>query len=148
MQIVLLTRIEGVGNRGDIVEVSDGYARNNLIPQGKAERATAGVAAQAERMRQAWQVKNTAEREAAEEIAKRLVTAPISITARASGEGKLFGSVSAGDVVDAVQAATGVELDRKMVSLGDGIKTVGSHMVTVQPHPEVQFPINVEVASA
>lgn len=148
MRVVLLTRVDGVGNRGDIVDVSDGYARNSLIPRGMAERATAGVEAQAETMRKAWQQKNSAEREAAEEIAKRLVTAQLSLTARASGEGKLFGSVSAGDVVDAVRAATGVELDRKMVSLGDGIKTVGSHTVTVQPHPEVQFPVNLEVAAS
>ncbi len=148
MRVVLLTRVDGVGNRGDIVDVSDGYARNSLIPRGMAERATAGVEAQAETMRKAWQQKNAAEREAAEEIAKRLVTAQLSLSARASGEGKLFGSVSAGDVVDAVRAATGVELDRKMVSLGDGIKTVGSHTVTVQPHPEVQFPVNLEVAAS
>ena len=148
MKVVLHKAVAQLGNRGDIVDVSDGYARNFLIPTGVAQMATTGAEAQAVAMRKAWQQRNAADREAAEALATSLVTATIAISARASGEGKLFGSVSVHDVVDAIKEQTNVELDRKMVDLGEGIKSVGSHPVTVQPHDEVQFPVTVEVTAA
>lgn len=148
MKIVLHKAVAQLGNRGDIVDVADGYARNYLIPSGVAQKATPGAEAQAVAMRKAWQQRNAADREAAEALATSLVTATITISARASGEGKLFGSVSVHDVVDAIKEQTNVELDRKMVDLGDGIKTVGAHSITVQPHDEVQFPVTVEVTAA
>ncbi len=148
MKVVLHEQVPQLGNRGDVVDVSDGYARNYLIPKGVAKRANNGVEAQAETMRKSWSLKNAKDREAAEEVAKALVTATIMITARASGEGKLFGSISTADVVEAVKEQTGVELERKMLDLADGIKTVGTHTVTVKPHDDVQFPVSVEVVSA
>jgi len=148
MKVVLHKAVAQLGNRGDIVDVADGYARNFLIPTGVAQKATPGVEAQAVVMRKAWQQRNAADREAAESLATTLVTATIAISARASGEGRLFGSVSVHDVVDAIKEQTGVELDLKMVDLGDGIKAVGAHSVTVQPHDEVQFPVTVEVSAA
>ncbi len=148
MKVVLHKAVAQLGNRGDIVDVADGYARNFLIPNGVAQKATPGVEAQAVVMRKAWQQRNAADREAAESLATTLVTATIAISARASGEGNLFGSVSVHDVVDAIKDQTGVELDRKMVDLGDGIKAVGAHSVTVKPHDEVQFPVTVEVSAA
>lgn len=148
MRIVLFETIDGLGNRGDLVDVADGYARNSLIPKGLAQQASAGVEAQAAAMKKTWQLRNAKEREAAEEIAKVLVTKPIEIPARAGSEGKLFGSVTAADVAAAVQEQTGVEVDRKMLELSDSIRTVGSHSVTVKPHPEVQFPITVSVVEA
>lgn len=148
MKVVLHEAVAQLGNRGDIVDVADGYARNYLIPKGVAQKATPGVEAQAVVMRKAWQQRNAADREAAESLATSLVTATISISARASGEGKLFGSVSVHDVVDAIKDQTSVELDRKMVDLGEGIKAVGSHSITVRPHAEVQFPVTVEVTAA
>lgn len=148
MKVVLHEAVPQLGNRGDIVDVADGYARNYLIPKGVAQKATTGVEAQANAMRKAWQQRNAANREAAEALATSLVTATITIAARASGEGKLFGSVSVHDVVDAIKEQTGVDLERKMVDLGDGIKAVGAHSITVQPHDEVQFPVTVEVTAA
>lgn len=148
MRIVLLQQVSGLGNRGDIIEVADGYARNFLIPTAKAQRATDGVEVQAGVMRKAWQLRNAKDREAAEEVAKALVAKVITISARASGEGKLFGSVSVNDVVDAVTAQTGVELDRKMLDLADGIKEVGSHTVMARPHADVEFPVTVEVVAS
>ncbi len=147
MRIVLHEGIKGLGNRGDVVDVADGYARNYLIPQGKAQMASQGVEAQAEAMRRAWSLKNTQQREAAEEVAKRLVTSVINISARASGEGKLFGSVSPTDIAQAINDQTGVELDRKSVQVDEGIRTVGTHTVMVQAHAEVEFPVTVEVTS-
>lgn len=148
MRIVLHESIEGLGNRGDLVEVADGYARNSLIPKGLAQQASPGVEAQAEAMKRTWQLRNAKEREAAEEIAKILVARPIEISARAGSEGKLFGSVTAGDVAEAIAEQTGVEIDRKMLGLSESIRSIGSHSITVKPHPEVQFPISVSVVEA
>jgi len=147
MRIVLHTSVPGLGNRGDLVEVSDGYARNSLIPKGLAQQASAGVEAQAQAMQRSWQLRNAKEREASEEIAKALVSTPVEIVARAGSEGKLFGSVTSADIATAVQEQRGVELDRKMIELDESIRTVGTHMVNVKPHSDVQFPITVNVTA-
>ncbi len=147
MRIVLHQGVRGLGNRGDVLDVADGYARNFLIPQGLAQRANAGVEAQAEAMRKAWNQKNTQQREAAEEVAKTLVAKTIVIAARASGEGKLFGSVNTGDIADAIESQTGVVLDRKSIHLDEGIRSVGTHSVKVQPHNDVEFPVTLEVSA-
>ena len=148
MRVVLHEQIDGLGGRGDIVNVSDGYARNSLIPKGLAQQATDGVTAQAEAMKKSWQLRNAKEREAAEEIAKILVAKPIEIEARAGAEGKLFGSITVADITEAVNVQAGVELDRKMVELGDPIRVIGPHAVTIKPHPDVQFPLNVVVSES
>jgi len=145
MRIVLHESVAGLGNRGDIVEVSDGFARNSLIPKGQAQQASAGVETQAALMKKSWQVRNAKEREAAEEIAKSLVARTIVIVAKAGTEGRLFGSVTSGDVSDAIRIQSGVELDRKMIVLDEPIRTVGAHAVTVKPHNEVQFPVSLSV---
>ncbi len=148
MKVVLHERIDGLGSRGDIVDVSDGYARNSLIPKGLAQQATEGVTAQAEAMKRAWQLRNAKDRESAEELAKTLVPQTIGIAARASGEGKLFGSVSASDIADAVKEQTGIELDRKMIELDETIRSVGTLSVMVKPHSEVAFPLSVDVTAS
>ncbi|MGF1598798.1 MAG: 50S ribosomal protein L9 [Acidimicrobiales bacterium] len=148
MRIVLHETISGLGNRGDIVEVADGYARNFLIPQGRAQQASSGVEAQASLMKKSWQVRNTREREAAEEIAKVLVATTVEIAARAGAEGKLFGSVTSADVAEAIQSQAGVELDRRMIELDEPIRSTGVHAVTVRPHNEVQFPVSISVTAA
>ena len=148
MRIVLHETISGLGNRGDIVEVSDGYARNYLIPKGRAQQASPGVEAQAASMKKAWQVRNAKEREAAEEVAKVLVATTIEITARAGGEGRLFGSVTSADVAEAVHSQVGIELDRRMIELDEPIRSVGTHAVSVRPHSDVQFPVSVSVVAA
>jgi large subunit ribosomal protein L9 len=148
MRIVLFETIPGLGNRGDLVEVADGYARNSLIPKGLAQQATSGVEEQAAAMKRTWTLRNAKEREAAEEIAKVLVAKPIEISARAGSEGKLFGSVTSADVATAISAQAGVEIDRKMIELDESIRSTGSHSVTIKPHAEVQFPIMVTVVEA
>lgn len=145
MRVVLHESIEGLGNRGDLVEVADGYARNSLIPKGLAQQASAGVESQADAMKRAWQLRNAKDRDAAEEVAKLLVSTPIEIAARAGAEGKLFGSVTSSDIVEAVNAKAGVELDRRMVNLDESIRALGSYNVMVKPHPEVEFPVTVTV---
>ena len=148
MKLLLRSDVDGVGKKGDIVDVADGYGRNYLVPRGFAIKATAGVEDQAKSMRRSRDLKDATDRGAAEEIAKTLVPAVIHITAKASGEGKLFGSVSATDLVDAVKAQTGVELDRRVLHLDEHIKTVGTHSVPAKLHNDVQFQITVEVSAS
>jgi large subunit ribosomal protein L9 len=148
VKVVLRADVTGIGKRGDIVEVSDGYARNYLVPKGQAMRATPGVTAQAAAMRKARDVQDAKQREGAEAIARQLVPAPIRIAARAGSEGRLFGSVTAADVAEAVADQSGVDLDRRRLVLDDPIKALGTHEIAVKLHPEVEFHLTVEVVSA
>lgn len=148
MEVILRTDVPNVGNRGDVLTVSDGFARNYLVPRGMAMRASKGAMAQAGSMRRSRNVKDAAARSAAEDIARRLVPAVIHVTARAGGEGKLFGSVTTTDVADAVLAQTGLELDRRKMHLDEPIRELGTHRVLVKLHADVEFPVTVEVARA
>ncbi len=148
LKMLLRGDVDGVGKKGDIVEVSPGYARNFLVPRGLAFAATPGVEAQATAMRRKRMLKDAKDRESAEEIAKVLVPKVINITARAADGGKLFGSITAAEVADAIRAATGIELDRKAIHLDEHIKTLGTHTMQVRLHSEVEFPVTVEVAAS
>ena len=148
MRVVLRSDVDGVGKKGDIVEVSDGFARNFLIPQRRAFRATDGVMSQAASMRRSRDLKDAKDRASAETVARELVAAVIRIPAKAGSEGRLFGSVTTNDIVEAVAAQAGTSLDRRRLDLGEPIKTLGSHEVAVKLHPEVEFRITVEVVPA
>ena len=148
MRVVLRSDVPNVGKRGDIIDVADGYARNYLLPKGHAIIATPGVESQATAMRRSRDLRDARDRESAETIARRLVPAVIRITARAGAEGKLFGSVTAADVTQAVAEQTGVELDRRRLHLDEPIKAVGTHEVPVKLHNDVEFRVTVEVAKA
>jgi large subunit ribosomal protein L9 len=148
MKVLMRSDVDGVGKKGDLIDVADGYARNFLVPKGFAIQATKGIEDQAASMRRSRDLKDATDRGAAEEIAKTLVPAVITISAKASGEGKLFGSVTAADVVEAVEAQTGVVLDRRALSLDEHIKTVGTHSVPAKLHSDVQFQITVEVSAS
>lgn len=147
MKLLLRTDVDGVGKKGDVVEVSDGYGRNYLVPKGFALKATAGIEKQAEAMRRARVVRDAADRAAAEEIAKILVPVVITIEARAGAEGKLFGSVTTHDVAVAVEEQAGVVLDRRHLVIAEPIRTVGTHSVSARLHGDVQFQITVDVTS-
>jgi len=109
MRVVLREDVETLGKKGDLLEVADGYARNYLVPRGLAMRATKGVVAQSESMRRSREVKETRDREAAQKVAAQLGSQTIQVKARAGEGGKLFGSVTAADVADAVLSQTGIE---------------------------------------
>lgn len=144
MKVVLRNTVDGVGKRGDIVEVSDGYGRNYLIPQGLAMRATTGVEREAEAMRRAEGVRDAKSLASAQEIAARIGSTPLTIAARASDEGKLFGSVGAADIVGAF-GQLGIEVERRWVELDDPIKELGMASVTVRPHTDVAAAVSVTV---
>jgi large subunit ribosomal protein L9 len=145
MKVVLRSDTIGVGKRGDIVDVSDGFARNFLIPGGSAIAATDGIAAQAQSMRRARDFRDVKDREAAESVAQKLVPMTITIAARAGREGRLFGSITAQDIVDAVETQAGVVVDRHKLQSHDAIKTTGTHEVRVRLHPDVEFQLAIEV---
>jgi large subunit ribosomal protein L9 len=109
-KVILRADVANVGKRGDICEVSDGYARNYLLPKGLAIKASDGAVAQAAAMRRKRDLRDAADRAAAEEIARTLVARTITITAKAGTEGRLFGSVTATDIVDAVEKRRGWRL--------------------------------------
>jgi large subunit ribosomal protein L9 len=146
--LILRADVDNVGKKGDVVDVSDGFARNFLVAKGLAMKASPGAVAQATGMRRARAVKDARDRESAEQVARVLVTKVIRITGRAGPEGRLFGSVTSADLVAAVQAQAGVTLERKRVHLDEPIKAVGTHEVPVRLHPEVEFRLPVEVVSA
>jgi large subunit ribosomal protein L9 len=145
MRVVLRTDVDGVGKKGDILDVADGFARNYLIPKGRAIKATDGVVAQAAAMRRSRDLKDAKDREGAETVARTLVPLVIKINARAGTEGRLFGSITAQDVVDAVAAQAHVDLDRRKLHLDEPIKSVGTHQIPVRLHADVQFPVTIEV---
>ena len=147
MRVILRDDVKGVGNKGDVVEVSNGYGRNFLIPRGLAFVATKGAESQAEAMRKSRDVKDAAARQAAQEVAKGLVSSPVKIEARVGGDGRLFGSISTADIAAAVQAQTGVDIDRKQLSLDEPIKTLGTHLVPAKLHADVEFPVTVEIVA-
>lgn len=148
MKVILRDDVTNVGRKGDVVDVADGYARNYLVPKGLALRATGGAMAQAEAMRRSREVREIRDRESAEEVARRLSPSVIRITARAGAEGRLFGSVTAADLAEAVEAQTGIALDRRRVHLDDPIKSVGSHEVAVRLHTDVEARLQVEVIAS
>ena len=147
MKVILRSDLERVGKRGDIIDVADGFGRNYLLPRGLAFKATDGTVEQAAKMRRARDLRDASDREAAQTIASRLVPKVITITAKAGSEGRLFGSVTAADVVAAVAEQAGITLDRKHLDV-DPIKSVGQHSVTVHLHSDVSFPVIVEVVPA
>lgn len=147
MKVILRDDIDGVGKRGDICDVSDGYARNLLLPKGLAMKATPGAASQAAAMRRSRDVRDAADRSAAQDIATKLVPTRITLTARAGAEGKLFGSITTSDIAEAVQAQTGIELDRRHLTLAEPIKSLGEHVATARLHTEVEFPITLDIVA-
>ena len=145
MKVILRNDIDRVGKKGDILEVSNGYARNYLLPRGYAMVATDGAVAQAGAMRRARDAHVARERGASEEVATRLVAAVIAVKARAGEGGRLFGSVTSADIVGAVAEQTGIELDRRRVHLADPIRSIGTHSVQVKMPGDVEVPLTVEV---
>ncbi len=144
MKVLLRTDVDGLGRTGDLVEVARGYARNYLVPQGLAVEAGSGLASQAEAMQRKRALQAAVDKADAEEVASRLEGLVLQIAAKASEEGRLFGSVGVAEVASALADQYGLELDRKQI-VGDPVKDLGVHSFTVQLHAEVDFQVSVEV---
>lgn len=145
MKIILSNDVDKLGHKGDVVTVADGYARNFLIPQGLAIRATAGAVKQSELMRRARAEQEERIRTEARGRVARLEASPVYISARAGEGGRLFGSVTSSDVARAVEEQVGEAIDRHDVRLDDPIRVIGTHHVQVHLHGDINAQITVEV---
>ncbi len=145
MQVILLERVAKLGQMGEVVSVKDGYARNYLLPQGKALWASESNVAKFEDQKAQLEARNLDGKKEAEKLATRLDGEQFVIIRQASDGGALYGSVSTRDAADAATEA-GVSLDRRQVSLDRPIKELGLHPVTVTLHPEVEVTIMLNVA--
>ena len=145
MKIILQKPVEKLGDPGDVVEVADGYARNYLIPRAMAVRAHKGAVVHAQTLKRAHTSRMSQKKAEFEAIAAKLIAQQVSIAARAGEEGRLFGSVTAADVAEAIAAQTGVEVDRKDVHLEEPIRSLGTHEVRVHLFAEVDPVLIVEV---
>ncbi|MBT8212772.1 MAG: 50S ribosomal protein L9 [Acidimicrobiia bacterium] len=148
MKLILIKEVDSLGKRGDIVDVADGYARNFLLPRSLAVKATPGALEQAESMRQARIETEQRALEAAQQLSQSLVGSRVVVAARSGDEGKLFGSIGAGDIAEAIKKFTGHEVDRKIVVVPSPIREIGLHEVTLRPHTEVEFQVTLDVIPA
>lgn len=145
MKVILNQEVRGLGAPGDIVEVADGYGRNYLLPRNLARLATPGAVRQAEGIRQRRIAREIADLEQARTIAAHLESLRVVIPAKAGKEGRLFGSITTPQIVEAVQRTGGVEIDRRRIHLDSPIKQTGTHQLHVRLHPEVEATLSLEV---
>ena len=148
MKLILTQDVTGLGAPGDVVEVAPGYGRNYLVPQGIAIQATRGAEKQIATIRRAREVREVRDLGHAQAIKGQLAGLKVRLPARSGDGGRLFGSVTSSDVVEAVSRAGGPKLDRRLITLSAPIKALGSHTVTVKVHPEVEATLSLEVVAA
>jgi large subunit ribosomal protein L9 len=148
VKLILTADVPNLGAPGDIVEVKDGYGRNYLLPRKMAIVATRGAEKQVATITRARKSREIRDLGHAKEVAAELGQLDVTVTAKAAGDtGRLFGSVTASDVVDAVRSAGGPLLDRRAVDVSGQIKSVGKHPVTVRLHPEVTTELEIAVVA-
>jgi large subunit ribosomal protein L9 len=145
MKLILTQEVPGLGAPGDVVEVKGGYGRNYLVPQGYAIAWTRGGEKQISSIRQARSAREIADQSTADDVKARLEATTVPLTVRAGEGGRLFGSVSPSDIVGAVVAAGGPEVDKRKIEVRSPIKTVGVHEVTVRLHADVSATVHLDV---
>jgi len=145
MEVILLERVAKLGQMGDVVRVKDGFARNFLLPKGKALRATEENRSRFENMKVDLEARNLEQKGEAEKVAQKLDGQSFSVLRQASEGGQLYGSVSPRDLADLV-SAQGIAVTRAQIALNTPIKTIGLHKVPISLHPEIEVTINVTVA--
>ncbi len=148
MKLILTNEVSNLGAAGDVVEVKDGYGRNFLVPRGLAMRWTRGSEKQIDSIRRARDAREVRGAEHAREIKTQLEGLTVSIPARAGETGRLFGSITVADVVEAVRTAGGPTLDKRRVAIPTAVKTLGSHGFEVRLHPDVLAKVVLQVVPA
>ncbi|GLU47021.1 50S ribosomal protein L9 [Nocardiopsis ansamitocini] len=148
MKLILTHEVNGLGAPGDVVEVKDGYGRNYLLPRGFAIRWTRGGQKQIDSIRRARAARDIRSLDDAKQIAGQLGALKVTLTQRSGDSGRLFGSVTASDVADAIKAAGGPQVDKRRIEIRNPIKSVGDYKVEVRLHPEVSAPVELEVVGA
>jgi large subunit ribosomal protein L9 len=145
VKVVLTADVASLGNRGEIVDVSDGYARNYLLPRDLAQKATSGAVASAAKAVASRAATERKALEEAQDLATALSGQRVVLAAQAGDEGRLYGSVTLADVAEGIRKFTGISIDRKHIELPQPIKTIGLHEVQIRLHPEVEFSVNIDV---
>ncbi|MGH8776549.1 MAG: 50S ribosomal protein L9 [Jiangellaceae bacterium] len=148
MKLILTQEVTGLGTAGDVVEVKDGYGRNYLVPRGLAIAWTRGGEKQTETIRRARSVREIGDLDTARSVKAQLESTSVRLTARAGDAGRLFGAVTPSDIASAVSAAGGPAVDKRRIEVGNPIKTVGAHTVTVRLHPEVAATVQFDVVAS
>lgn len=145
MKVILTANVKGLGSAGDVVEVADGYGRNFLIPRGLAREASAAALKEHADRARAEAARGERERAEARRVAARLEGQEVVVRARAGEGGRLFGSVTAQDVIEAIGRIHGLDIDRRRLELPSPIKTLGRHPVRLRLHPDVTVAVDVVV---
>ena len=148
MKIILLEDVKGTGKKGQVINASDGHARNFLFPRKLAIEATAANMAALETQQKNAQNKLAKEVDAAKELAEKLQAKPVKIGAKVGEKGRMFGSISNKEVAEAIQSQLGVVVDKKKVVLGDPVKSVGEYTAAVKLHTQVTAKLSFEVVAA
>ncbi|WP_375001415.1 50S ribosomal protein L9 [Aeromicrobium sp. CTD01-1L150] len=147
MKLILTHEVGGLGEPGDIVDVKDGYGRNFLLPRNYAIRWTKGAARQVGSIKAARDARAVHDLEDAQQIKARLEAEPINLSVQAGESGRLFGAVTVSDVAEALEAI-GASVDKRRIDVGNPIKSLGAHEVTVRVHPEVVAQVRLNVVPA
>jgi large subunit ribosomal protein L9 len=148
MKIILTQEVENLGAAGDVVEVKDGYGRNYLIPRGVAIRWTRGAQAQADSIKAARASRAVRDEAHAAEIKAKLEGKPVDVKVKAGQGGRLFGAVTAADIADAIAEVAGESIDKRTIVVGNPIKSLGNHAVSVKLHDEVSAAVALNVIPA
>ena len=149
MKLILTQEVEGLGAPGDVVEVKDGYGRNYLIPRNVAIRWTRGGEKQIESIKAARSSREVRDLGKAEEIKSSLERTTVDVKVRAGEGGRLFGAVTVSDIASAINAASGSEVvDKRKILVGNPIKSLGAHQVTVKVHDDVEATVKLDVVAA
>lgn len=144
-EVILLDDVDGLGDTGEIVRVADGYARNYLLPQKLATAVTPGARRQVEKRKIVAEAKRASLRTGAEQLAAKIGAVTVTIKVKTGIDGKLFGSVTTGDVVDALKKQSAIEIQRKQVDLTHGIKELGDHTIPVRLYKDVKADLKVSI---
>jgi len=148
MKLILTQEVTGLGAPGDVVEVKDGYGRNFLVPRGAAIRWTRGGEKTIESIKKARTARAVRDHDSAETIKAKLEASPVQVKVRAGEAGRLFGAVTVTDIAAALSSASGQDVDKRTIAVGNPIKALGAHEVTVRLHDEVSATVSLNVIPA
>ncbi|MHB8171668.1 MAG: 50S ribosomal protein L9 [Thermincolia bacterium] len=146
MKVILKQEVKKLGKKGSIIEVAEGYARNFLFPKGLAVEATSGSVKEVAQKKAAEDRKNQQVEEEVRELANKLKEKTFKIVTRAGDGGRLFGSITAKDIVETVEKQSGISIDKRRIELDQPIKVMGTYNVTVKLHPKVQATFKIQVS--